>query len=297
METVMTSVPAIKKLKGLVAEALVPQPGQGSHITAAESRGIVQQAEKGGVTGREGRVLVDLYDKAQVGVPASASSEVTTISRRGVSHLNALFVRHNIPGGENLEDVKTQIQITLGSMLWLGDKVARPRLSNLVPVLLQDGGSKEVAYVNPRTQQFHLEVTPKEGMEGPDGPGARYYGPFDLQKTMVTMAVPETPADAGPVNSVEARREETQQAVSLLNALLRQRIRGLPGENINGSFSKFSYEEPEGLPTIVARVKPEAREVASEEKLKSIITQALEDNGRSGRVEIMLLGKDDPIPL
>jgi hypothetical protein len=150
-----------KKIEVLKSLPVVKEEHIAEVIVAAE-RSV--KGRQDGVSNAEARAVVDFYLQAKTTAP-SAKLKAPELDPGAVNKLNAFFIAHNLPYGDNKKPMKERILRALDAVV-LGAPLSRaPRTGNLQPLRLDDN---RLAYVDIVKRQFVLRV------------GADYFGPFPL---------------------------------------------------------------------------------------------------------------------
>ena len=139
-------------------------------ITAAE------RSAKGrcdGVSNAEARAVADLYlrSRSHQGTPKAPTP---VLEGEAVNKLNAFFIAHNLPYGNNRGPMKDRVLRMLAGQT-MGEPMARaPRTGSLQPLRLSGSDQeRRDAYVDIVKKQFVVRVS--------DGSAAQFYGPFALE--------------------------------------------------------------------------------------------------------------------
>jgi hypothetical protein len=160
----------------------------GAVINEPKMNKIGKEAEKGGVTPGEAAAINDILVKGHEQTVGGMMTEMCP--EHPASYLmydqgakkaaNALFVRNDLPYGENLESMKARVQQTISDLKGNGPVMkTAPNIKglheiNLTPPLIEDGPLTS-AFVNPRAGTFVIKVSPGF-MHGPNAKTV-YYGP------------------------------------------------------------------------------------------------------------------------
>lgn len=146
-------------------------------VVLAAERSVKGRSD--GVSNAEARAVADLYLRAKAPV-ASPKASAPPLEDGAVSKLNAFFIAHQLPYGDNKLPMKERIQHALAARdqagLGLGVEMARaPRTGSLQPLRLtkSDDSVRKDAYVDAVKKQFMVKV-----MDGATEP--KFYGPFAL---------------------------------------------------------------------------------------------------------------------
>jgi hypothetical protein len=165
-----------KKIEVLARKPVIKAEDIDEVIVAAE-RSLKGRSD--GVSNAEARAVADLYLRAKAPV-ASPKVQAPSLEDGAVSKLNAFFIAHQLPYGDNKLPMKERIQNALAerdkSGLGLGVEMARaPRTGSLQPLRLTktDESVRKDAYVDAVKKQFVVKV-----MDGASEP--KFYGPFAL---------------------------------------------------------------------------------------------------------------------
>lgn len=162
-----------KKIEGLARKVLIKAADIEEVIAAAE-RSLTGRSE--GVSNAEARAVADLYLRTAATTTATSamSSTAPVLEDGAVNKLNAFFMAHSLPNGNNKVPMKERIQGALAQRADLGEPMARPpRTGSLQPLCLTktDEATRKDAYVDAVKKQFVVKV-----MDGAQG--ALFYGPF-----------------------------------------------------------------------------------------------------------------------
>lgn len=165
-----------KKIEVLARKPVIKAEDIDEVIVAAE-RSVKGRSD--GVSNAEARAVADLYLRSKAPVPTQKSS-APALEDGAVSKLNAFFIAHQLPYGENKLPMKERIQDALAQReangLGMGLEMARaPRTGSLQPLRLtkSDENPRKDAYVDAVKKQFVVKV-----MDGASEP--KFYGPFAL---------------------------------------------------------------------------------------------------------------------
>ena len=127
-----------------------------------------ERSEKGrtdGVSNAEGRAVADFYLRAVKGAP-SPKLPAPKLEDGAVSKLNAFFMAHNLPYGDNKAPMKERIVGALARRDGaLGDAIKPPRTGSLQPLRISP---EQDAYVDVVKKQFIIKQA------------GEFYGPFPL---------------------------------------------------------------------------------------------------------------------
>jgi hypothetical protein len=156
-----------KKIEVIARKPVIKEADIAEVITAAE------RSEKGrtdGVSNAEGRAVADLYLRTKAPV-ASAKLPAPKLEEGAVNKLNAFFIAHNLPYGDNKGPMKDRIISALDKLGDMGAALARPpRTGSLQPLRLSaKGDPQKDAYVDVVKKQFIVKL------EG------NFFGPFSLE--------------------------------------------------------------------------------------------------------------------
>ena len=157
-----------KKIEVLSKKPVIKAEDIAEVITAAERS---QKGRSDGVSNAEARAVADLYLRAKAGGP-SPKIPTPVLEDGAVNKLNAFFMAHQLPYGQNKGPMKDRILAALekqgGS---LGEPMAqKPRTGSLQPLRLtpNDAPERRDAYVDVVKKQFIVKVA------------EQFYGPFAL---------------------------------------------------------------------------------------------------------------------
>ncbi len=156
-----------KKIEVITRKEVIKEADIQEVITAAERS---QKGRQDGVSNAEGRAVADLFLRAKTGAP-SPRLATPKLEDGAVSKLNAFFMAHHLPYGDNKGPMKDRILAALHKRDDdLGEALARPpRTGSLQPLRLSAKGEPQKdAYVDVVKKQFIVKL---------DG---RFYGPFGL---------------------------------------------------------------------------------------------------------------------
>jgi hypothetical protein len=162
-----------KKIEVLTQKPVIRAEDIAEVIVAAEKS---QKGRHDGVSNAEARAVADLYLRSKAPV-ATTKVKTPVLEDGAVNKLNAFFMAHNLPYGQNKGPMKERIQSALSSLPGLGEPLARPpRTGSLQPLRLTntDDPVRKDAYVDVVKKQFVVKV--QEGAAEP-----RFYGPFNLE--------------------------------------------------------------------------------------------------------------------
>lgn len=168
----------------------MPQHGcQTPVMTEAKMKKVGREAEKGGVTLGEAQAINDILVNGHE-QPANQPFMTEACPEHPASYMaydqgakkaaNALFVRNDLPYGENLEVMKARVQSTIGELKGYGPAMkTAPSTKGLHEIDLSKphalDAPKVHAFVNPRAGTFVIRVDP--GMVGPHNAKPTFYGP------------------------------------------------------------------------------------------------------------------------
>ena len=158
-----------KKIEVIARKPVIKEADIAEVITAAE------RSEKGrtdGVSNAEGRAVADLYLRTKAAVPSRLPTP--KLDDGAVNKLNAFFIAHNLPYGDNKAPMKDRIIAALDKLGDMGAPLARPpRTGSLQPLRLSAKGEPaKDAYVDVVKKQFIVKL---EGSTG------NFFGPFSLE--------------------------------------------------------------------------------------------------------------------
>lgn len=170
-----------KKIEVIARKPVIKAEDIDEVIVAAE-RSLKGRSD--GVSNAEARAVADLYLRAKA--PSAAASPkgpaAPALEDGAVSKLNAFFIAHQLPYGDNKLPMKERIQNALADRdakgLGLGAEMTRPpRTGSLQPLRLSksDEAVRKDAYVDAVKKQFVVKV-----VEGNNSSEAKFYGPFAL---------------------------------------------------------------------------------------------------------------------
>lgn len=159
-----------KRIEVLSKKPVVKASDVDDVITAAE-RSVKGRCD--GVSNAEGRAVADLYLRSRAHT-ASVKVPAPVLEGEAVNKLNAFFIAHNLPYGQNKGPMKERVLRAL-SQQPIGEAMARaPRTGSLQPLRLSGPDQeRRDAYVDIVKKQFVVRVG--------DGDSARFHGPFALE--------------------------------------------------------------------------------------------------------------------
>ena len=167
-----------KKIEVLARKPVIKAEDIDEVIVAAERS---QKGRSDGVSNAEARAVADLYLRTKA--PATPSKMTTPVLEDGaVNKLNAFFMAHSLPYGDNKLPMKERIQNALATRSDLGEPMVRaPRTGSLQPLRLtkSDEPVRKDAYVDAVKKQFVVKV-----MDG--AAEAKFYGPFGFDGAAAT---------------------------------------------------------------------------------------------------------------
>ncbi|MFO0728087.1 MAG: hypothetical protein U1E65_30180 [Myxococcota bacterium] len=175
-------------------------------ITEPKMNKIGKEAEKGGVTPGEALAINDILVKGHEQTIGGMMTEMcpehpasyVMYDQGAKKAANALFVRNDLPYGENLESMKGRVEATLTELKGNGpvmDKTPNTKGMHEIDLtnhLMADGPIKS-AFVNPRAGTFVVKVSPGF-MHGPNAK-TQYYGPNLLAADPAMVTAVQTAYD------------------------------------------------------------------------------------------------------
>jgi hypothetical protein len=156
-----------KKIEVIARKTVIKAEDIDEVIVAAE-RSLKGRSD--GVSNAEARAVADLYLRTKAPV-AATKAPTPKLEDGAVNKLNAFFIAHNLPYGQNKAPMKERLQHALALRGGdLGEPMARtPRTGSLQPLRLSNADEpRKDAYVDAVKKQFIVKVEDK------------FYGPFDL---------------------------------------------------------------------------------------------------------------------
>src|ERR1041384_4814955 len=156
-----------KKIESIARKPVIKEADIDEVILAAE-RSVKGRTD--GVSNAEGRAVADLYMRTKLATPSPKLPQ-PKLEDGAVSKLNAFFIAHNLPYGENKQPMKDRLVAALSARgNDLGPPITRPpRTGSLQPLRLSAKGEPaKDAYVDVVKKQFIVKL---EGA---------FYGPFNL---------------------------------------------------------------------------------------------------------------------
>jgi hypothetical protein len=160
-----------KRIEVLTQKPVLKAEDVADVIVAAERS---QKGRSDGVSNAEARAVADLYLRSQAPGAASPKVRAPVLEDGAVNKLNAFFMAHNLPYGQNKGPMKERILRALEQQP-LGEAMPRtPRTGSLQPLRLSaQGEERRDAYVDVVKKQFVVRVG--------ENADAKFYGPFTLE--------------------------------------------------------------------------------------------------------------------
>ena len=168
-----------RKIEVLAKKPVIKADDIAEVITAAERS---QKGRSDGVSNAEARAVADLYLRTRAPPSSGPVAKAPVLEDGAVSKLNAFFIAHQLPYGDNKLPMKERIQGALARIDaegGLGAPLPRaPRTGSLQPLRLTkaDESPRMDAYVDAVKKQFVVKVIDRDNATEP-----RFYGPFALE--------------------------------------------------------------------------------------------------------------------
>lgn len=170
------SLDVVSKKITLIAKKPVIKAEDVAEVIVAAERS--ERGRSDGVSNAEARAVADLYLRSKAALPTTRAA-LPVLEDGAVSKLNAFFLAHNLPYGQNKGPMKERIQAVLAQRPDLGEALARPpRTGSLQPLRLTNADEpvRKDAYVDVVKKQFLVKV-----QDAAAPATARFYGPFSLE--------------------------------------------------------------------------------------------------------------------
>lgn len=178
-------------------------------ITVKEAKNIVATAETNAagkpdkVSNAEAKKVGELYvgphatpsNPSVAYNPPPPHTEFNPTLKPGAKRVfNDFFIRHKLPYGDNAENMKSRMTALIGRN-GLGEQMTKaPSTRSLHEVFLHDNrmvdGDRQDAFYDAEKNRFFIRA---EGGGRANGPGQRWYGPFEMSDPVIHPLNPPRP--------------------------------------------------------------------------------------------------------